>query len=99
MSTEKKSPTDFVKFIYGRPVIVKLYSGLVYKGGYSLYYWFLGVLTCLDGYMNVVLEQAEEYENDEFKSRYNDCFIRGNNGTFQLYALFLVIYLAPNDNV
>ncbi|KNB43491.1 u6 snRNA-associated sm-like protein 6 [Blastocystis sp. subtype 4] len=79
MSTEKKSPTDFVKFIYGRPVIVKLYSGLVYKG----------VLTCLDGYMNVVLEQAEEYENDEFKSRYNDCFIRGNN----------VIYLAPNDNV
>ncbi len=49
--------------------------------------------------MNVVLEQAEEYENDEFKSRYNDCFIRGNNGTFRLYALFLVIYLAPNDNV
>ena len=49
--------------------------------------------------MNVVLEQAEEYENDEFKSRYNDCFIRGNNGNFRLYALFLVIYLAPNDNV
>ena len=49
--------------------------------------------------MNVVLEQAEEYENDEFKSRYNDCFIRGNNGTCLWYALFLVIYIAPNDNV
>ena len=32
MSTEKKSPTDFVKYVYGRPVEVKLYNGLIYKG-------------------------------------------------------------------
>lgn len=32
MSTEKKSPTDFVKYVYGRPVKVKLNNGTIYKG-------------------------------------------------------------------
>ena len=29
---EKKSPSDFINEIYGRPVIVKLYTGVIYKG-------------------------------------------------------------------
>lgn len=39
-----------------------------------------GVLVCLDGYMNIALEQTEEYVNGQLKNKYGDAFIRGNNG-------------------
>ena len=39
-----------------------------------------GVLVCLDGYMNIAMEQTEEYVNGQLKAKYGDCFIRGNNG-------------------
>lgn len=67
--TKRQNPSDFLKQITGRPVVVKLNNGSDYKG----------VLRCLDGYMNIVLEQTEEYINGEFKKRYGDAFIRGNN--------------------
>ncbi|KAJ2472433.1 U4/U6-U5 snRNP complex subunit lsm6, partial [Coemansia sp. RSA 2131] len=47
----KKTPTDFLKHILGQQVFVRLNSGVDYKG----------VLSCLDGYMNIALEQTEEY--------------------------------------
>ena len=40
----------------------------------------VGVLACLDGYMNIALEQTEEYVNGQLKNKYGDAFIRGNNG-------------------
>lgn len=40
----------------------------------------LGVLACLDGYMNIAMEQTEEYENGQLRNKYADTFIRGNNG-------------------
>lgn len=40
----------------------------------------IGQLTCLDGYMNVALEDAEEWANGKITARYGDCFVRGNNG-------------------
>lgn len=40
----------------------------------------LGVLSCLDGYMNIALEQTEEHVNGVVTNRYGDAFIRGNNG-------------------
>ena len=43
-----------------------------------------GVLACLDGYMNIALEQTEEYVNGQLKNKYGDAFIRGNNGMFSL---------------
>lgn len=43
---------------------------------------FQGVLACLDGYMNIAMEQTEEYVDGQLKSKYGDCFIRGNNGKF-----------------
>ena len=49
---------------------MKLNSGTDYKG----------VLACLDGYMNIAMEQTEEYEDGQLKAKYGDCFIRGNNG-------------------
>lgn len=38
-----------------------------------------GVLACLDGYMNLALDQTEEYQNGQLKNKYGDAFIRGNN--------------------
>lgn len=70
-SVAKKNPTDFLKQVIGKPVIVKLNSGVTYRG----------VLACLDGFMNIAMEQTEEYIDGQLKNRYGDCFIRGNNGT------------------
>ncbi|KAF7247558.1 hypothetical protein EG68_10078 [Paragonimus skrjabini miyazakii] len=67
--THKQTPRDFLKLIIGRPVVVKLNSGADYRG----------VLISLDGYMNVVLEQTEEYVDGQLKNKYGDTFIRGNN--------------------
>lgn len=41
---------------------------------------FTGVLACLDGYMNIAIEQTEEYVNGQLKNKYGDAFLRGNNG-------------------
>lgn len=41
-----------------------------------------GILSCLDGFMNIALEQTEEYSNGQLKNKYGDAFIRGNNGEF-----------------
>ena len=39
-----------------------------------------GVLSCLDGYMNIALEQTEEWVNGRKTNDYGDAFVRGNNG-------------------
>ena len=56
---------------------VKLNSGTEYRG----------VLACLDGYMNIAMEQTEEYGDGQLKAKYGDCFIRGNNGKLSLCFL------------
>ncbi len=48
---------------------------------FFIFTFFSGVLACLDGYMNIAMEQTEEYVNGQLKSKYGDAFIRGNNGT------------------
>lgn len=40
---------------------------------------YTGILACLDGYMNIAMEQTEEYVNGQLKNKYGDAFIRGNN--------------------
>ncbi|KAJ3406082.1 U4/U6-U5 snRNP complex subunit lsm6 [Chytridiales sp. JEL 0842] len=65
----KKSPTEFLNAVIGQSVVVKLNSGIDYRG----------TLACLDGYMNIALEQTEEYVNGVLKNKYGDAFIRGNN--------------------
>lgn len=57
---------------------------------------FTGVLACLDGYMNIAIEQTEEYVNGQLKNKYGDAFLRGNNGknvsgSFQGFIYFLFI--------
>jgi len=68
-NVDKKNPSDFLRTVIGKPVIVKLNSGVIFRG----------VLACLDGFMNIALEQSEEYVDGNLKARYGDCFIRGNN--------------------
>ena len=65
----KKKPSEFLKTVIGRPVQVRLNSGVDYRG----------VLACLDSYMNIALEQTEEYVDGKLTNKYGDCFIRGNN--------------------
>ena len=50
-----------------------------------------GVLACLDGYMNIAMEQTEEYVNGQLKAKYGDTFIRGNNGPLRLSRRFAVV--------
>lgn len=89
----KKSPSDFLSQIVGKPVVVKLSTGVDYRGksvdvlrlrfSFNAYYLhYTGILVCLDGYMNIAMEQTEEYVNGQLKGKYGDSFIRGNNGTW-----------------
>ncbi|KZO98700.1 U6 snRNA-associated Sm-like protein LSm6 [Calocera viscosa TUFC12733] len=63
------TPADFLKGVIGKRVVVRLTSGVDYQG----------LLSCLDGYMNIALEQTEEYVDGAVVNRYGDAFIRGNN--------------------
>ncbi|KAJ3378924.1 U4/U6-U5 snRNP complex subunit lsm6 [Entophlyctis sp. JEL0112] len=65
-----RSPGDFLAAAIGARVVVRLNSGVEYRG----------VLACLDGYMNIAMEQTEEFVAGDLKNRYGDAFIRGNNG-------------------
>lgn len=86
----KNNPAEFLKQVLGRPVVVKLNSGVDYRGGVppcpaplapaELASRGTGVLACLDGFMNIAMEQTEEYVNGQLKAKYGDAFIRGNNG-------------------
>lgn len=58
----KYQPSEFLKSVLGRPVVVKLNSGVDYRG----------VLACLDGYMNIAMEQTEEYVNGQLKAKYGN---------------------------
>jgi len=63
------SPTEFLKAVIGKRVVVRLLSGVDYRGQ----------LSCLDGYMNIAMEQTEEYVGGKLTNRYGEAFIRGNN--------------------
>ena len=39
-----------------------------------------GLLSSVDGYMNIALEKTEEYVDGKLKRSYGDSFVRGNNG-------------------
>ena len=70
-------------FFVGQKVVVRLNSGVDYRG----------VLSCLDGYMNIALEQTEEYVNGILTNSYGDAFVRGNNGQFILTARGILLIL------
>ena len=76
-----KKPSQFLQDIIGKNVIVKLNSGLEYRGCNSdRSNVEIGTMACLDGFMNIALENSIEWVNGEQKNDYGECFIRGNNG-------------------
>lgn len=108
--SRKEALSQFINQIHGRAVVVKLNSGVDYRGKHKIkiFHKFekktkknfsrhhqlpinllfgqiitslysIGVLACLDGYMNIALDQTEEYQNGQLKNKYGDAFIRGNN--------------------
>jgi U6 snRNA-associated Sm-like protein LSm6 len=83
-TTAHRSPSDFLKSVLGRPVRVKLNSGIEFRG----------IMVSLDGYLNLALEQCEEYDiNDQLHAVYGDSFIRGNNG-----KVFVTVLTFPSQN-
>lgn len=74
------------KSLFGHPIIP---TGTHAKcpsdrgGDLRVVAYVAGLLTCLDGYMNVALEETEEYAGGQLTARYGDCFLRGNNGQLE----------------
>ncbi|KXS12460.1 Sm-like ribonucleo protein [Gonapodya prolifera JEL478] len=70
-----KTPAEFLTNVISRPVVVKLNNGIEFRG----------TLACLDGYMNIALENCAEFVGGQQRASYGDAFIRGNN----------VLYISP----
>ncbi|MGC8600531.1 MAG: U6 snRNA-associated Sm-like protein LSm6 [Nitrososphaeria archaeon] len=65
-----KKPMEELLKLIGSPVLVKLKNGMSYKGN----------LVKIDNYMNIYLQNAEEYDdNGKQIASYGDVIIRGNN--------------------
>ncbi|XP_032150040.1 U6 snRNA-associated Sm-like protein LSm6 [Sapajus apella] len=73
MSLQKQTPSDFLKQIIRRPVVVKINSRIDYRGS-----WL-----AQNGYINIALESTEEYVNGPLKNKYGDAFIQGKYVTTQ----------------
>ncbi len=71
---EDSNPANYIKQILGRQVHVSLSTGSE----------FFGRLVCLDGFMNIALEQCEERVQGKTVAKYGDVLLRGNNGTLTL---------------
>ncbi|MGQ4833331.1 MAG: U6 snRNA-associated Sm-like protein LSm6 [Candidatus Asgardarchaeia archaeon] len=72
----ESQPLNLLKKSINKTVIVKLKSGSEFKGK----------LAEMDAYMNVVLVNATEVENDQVVAEYSRIFVRGNN----------ILFIKPN---
>lgn len=71
-SEELQTPditASFLSSITNKPVNVKIYDDFIYTG----------TLASIDGYMNIVLQNAEEIVRGKSMNTYEEIFIRGNN--------------------
>ena len=60
------------------------------------------ILACLDGYMNIAMEQTEEYVNGQLKNKYGIAFILGNDSILKddllFYCYYSTFYFLPCIN-
>ncbi|CAD5117496.1 DgyrCDS6265 [Dimorphilus gyrociliatus] len=63
------NPKPFLNNLTGKPVIVKLKWGMEYKG----------FLVAVDGYMNLQLDNTEEYIDGALSGNLGEVLIRCNN--------------------
>jgi small nuclear ribonucleoprotein (snRNP)-like protein len=78
-AVQRSSPADFLRLILGKSVRVKLTTNLEYTG----------ILVSLDETMNVVLEKVDEFEAGSLKRKYDEVFLRGNNGSIASLVLYI----------
>ncbi|KXS21866.1 putative membrane-associated protein [Gonapodya prolifera JEL478] len=69
MAAELRNPKPFLMDLTGRPVIVKLKWGMEYKG----------MLQAVDGYMNLLLSDTEEFIDGNSTGILKEILIRCNN--------------------
>ncbi|MFP3130374.1 MAG: U6 snRNA-associated Sm-like protein LSm6 [Nitrososphaeria archaeon] len=75
-----KKPMEELLKLIGSPVLVKLKNGMSYKGN----------LIKIDNYMNIYLQNAEEYDdNGKQIASYGDVIIRGNNILYVVNPTFV----------
>jgi len=75
-----KKPMEELLKLIGSPVLVKLKNGMSYKGN----------LIKIDNYMNIYLQNAEEYDDNEKQiASYGDVIIRGNNILYVVNPTFV----------
>jgi len=75
-----KKPMEELLKLIGSPVLVKLKNGMSYKGN----------LIKIDNYMNIYLQNAEEYDDNEKQiASYGDVIIRGNNILYVVNLTFV----------
>lgn len=82
------SPAEFLKNVVGKEVKVRIGQGIDYQGKPSITMPSSfadpcrnsGNLSCLDGYMNVAMENTKEMVDGKVTASFGDAFIRGNNG-------------------
>lgn len=77
--TEVSSIRDRTTAINNQIYAIQSENFLCFYKKNIIIFHILGVLACLDGYMNIALDQTEEYANGQLKNKYGDAFIRGNN--------------------
>ncbi len=72
MEEEKPRASNFLTQNKGKTIGVKLSDGSHYKGTFI----------CLDGLMNLVLENCEEIKDEKSVRKLGDVFLRGNNVSY-----------------
>lgn len=87
--TEEKSINFFSEALNSK-ITIKLNDGLIIKGELKL----------IDSLMNLVLQNAIEYNGNKKEVEYEECFIRGNNSLFffllKYYIINIFKYLNKN---
>jgi small nuclear ribonucleoprotein len=69
MMESSKRPLNVLARNLNNPIQVKLKNNMEYRGK----------MTECDSYMNLILEEAVEYENNAPMANYGNILIRGNN--------------------
>ncbi|KAL7722343.1 Small nuclear ribonucleoprotein f [Entamoeba marina] len=69
MSNSNSTPVNFFQQALKHQCTIKLNDGTKYTG----------ILSLIDGLMNVVMENAEEYCSNKKTGDHKECFLRGNN--------------------
>lgn len=74
-----KKPLEILQRSIESEIVVRLKDGTEY----------IGVLVEADSYMNLILSDAKEMQDENMVARYGEIFVRGNN----------ILYIKPNNAI